>query len=958
MRVIEVRVVKRDTDCDILGKNLHREVLKMGIKSVKNIRTAKVFRLEGLNEKEAERFVLKALIEFSDIYSINARLFSSVSVEVGYKPGVMNPEASSIMKVAVEVGFNNLKATDTSVEYCFFGCPSKEEIETILNRLLVNKTTQMVIKEKPKTLIIEGKAGKVSTIPIRQANHERLKNLSEKGKFFLNLAEMKVIQDYFQKTGRDPSDVELETIAQTWSEHCGHKTFKAKLIINGQEKEPLIVRLKSVSALYKNEVLSSFVDNSGVVSFYDGMAVCGKVETHNSPSAIAPYGGAATGSGGVFRDIAGTGQGAKAIASTDMFCLAPPDLAKEILPDGCLYPWYLLRQVVDGVGDYGNRMGIPTNNGSFHFHEDFRAKPSVIVGAYGIIPADQCQKGFPQIGDKIIAVGGRTGRDGIHGATFSSGEMTDRTISVNATAVQIGNAIEEKRMFDALLECRYKKLIRAITDCGAGGFSSAIGEMGSEIGVSVELEKAPLKYPGLSPWEIWISESQERMIVAVAPENIERFITICASYNVEAAVLGEFTGSKRLIVSYWGEAVCDLDMEFIHNGLPQRVMVGKWEKPNFLETPIVEPFGEKKLKYNFFKIMNHLNICSKELIVRRYDHGVQGTNALPPYGGASQDGPNDAVILTPILGKPYGLIISHGLNPILNRIDPYWGSVWAAVEALSNLVAVGGNYRETWLIDNFIWPFPDEESLGALNLSVDACVDIMHAFKIPFISGKDSLSGTYRGKQNGKDIVIKIPPVLCVSAFGKIPDIRKTVTSNFKKGGSYIVLLGKPDYKNMGGSVYCDIHKIRGGEVPRVDLNQQPLVFDCLHRLISQGKILASHDISEGGMAVALAEMCFGNDFGARVDLNKMPNEILSDSILFNETPGCFLLEVEEKLFCSLDELFGSVSYVIVGRVDGSKLASTLSISRSNHPHNLSLTCVIDELKEVWKRPMKEVFCD
>jgi phosphoribosylformylglycinamidine synthase len=481
--------------------------------------------------------------------------------------------------------------------------------------------------------------------------------------------------------------------------------------------------------------------------------------------------------------------------------------------------------------------------------------------------------------------------------------------------------------------------------------------MGSETGVKVELEKAPLKYSGLAPWEIWISESQERIIVAVAPENVERFITICANYNVEAVAIGEFTGNKRLAVAYRGEVVCDLDMDFLHNGLPQRVMVGKWEKPNFLETAIVVPISSAKLRDDFFKIMSHLNVCSKEPIVRRYDHGVQGTNVLPPYGGASQDGPNDAVVLTPILGKPYGLAISHGLNPILNRINPHKGSIWAAVEALSNLVAVGGNHREAWLIDNFIWPFPDEESLGALDLSVDACVDIMHAFKIPFISGKDSLSGTYRGKQNGKDVVIKIPPVLCVSAFGKIPDIRKTVTASFKKPGSIIVLLGEPDFASMGGSVYYQIHGVKGGKVPRVNLELQLKIFDCLHRLISDGKILAAHDISEGGMAVALAEMCFGNGLGANIDLDEISKEISSEFILFNETPGCFLLEIDERLFySSSDKLFGNVPYTIIGRVDGSKSSNVLNISRS--ANNLSLTCPIDELKEVSKKPMKEVFCD
>lgn len=970
MSVIEAKVAKRRKSDDVLGNNLYQEIKKMGfgMSAFLNMRTAKVFRFEGLERKEAER-IMETIVEFNEYYSIEAPIEISRPenhrlIEVGYKPGVMNPEAASLEKVARELGFKCL-AVDTSIEYHFISgviMPTDEEIGLILNRLLVNKTTQTVIKEKPKTLIIEGRAGRISTVPIREASDEELIKLSA-GKLFLNLEEMKVIQNYFQKIGRNPTDAELETIAQTWSEHCVHKTFRAKIIIDGQEKQPFITRLKRVSALYNNGVLSSFVDNSGVVEFYEGMATCGKVETHNSPSAIEPYGGAATGSGGVFRDIMGTGQGAKVIASTDMFCLAPPNLSSELLPSGCLRPENILRNVIRGVGDYGNRMGIPTNNGSFHFHNDFRAKPSVIVGAYGIMPADQCQKGSPWAGDKIIAVGGRTGRDGIHGATFSSGTMTDQTISVNSTAVQIGNAIEEKRVFDALLECREKGFIRAITDCGAGGFSSAIGEMGSETGVQVYLEKAPLKYTGLAPWEIWISESQERMIVAVDPKNVDEFISTCRVYNVEAVELGEFTESKRLIVTHNGESVCDIDMEFLHNGLPQRVMTGKWRKEEHSEPYVSGLLTNEDYTKKIFQVIGHLNVCSKEPIVRRYDHGVQGTNALPPYGEVNQDGPNDAAVLTPILGKPYGLIISHGLNPILNRIDPYQGSICAAVEALSNLAAVGGNYQESWLIDNFIWPFPDEESLGALDMAVDACVDIMHAFKIPFISGKDSLSSTYKGKQNGKDVIIKVPPVLCVSAFGKIPDIRKTVSAGFKKPGSIIVLLGKMDFNAMGGSVYYQIHGIKGGNVPKVNLKLQPKIFDCLHRLISEGKILAAHDISEGGIAAALAEMCFGGNVGAMLPTGlhrlQMNYPVSLDFILFNETPGCFLLEIDEYVYVEegAEKLFCGLPHCELGRVAKSDI---IYISGRNPmiSKDYQFAIKLDDLKNEWKKPMKEVFCE
>ena len=929
---------------DTRGDDVLAEIKRLGITSITGVKTVRVYRLEGLLPDDASRFAKALLVEeVNQEHALNAPLITRAArvVEVAYKSGVMNPEVGSIMKVARDLGFADLFAADSSTEYAFFGTPTDGEIEFVLARLLVNKTVERVVTEPPATLVISGVPGPITIVPIRSLDDSGLIELS-KDKLFLNLEEMRVIQAHFREIGRDPTDAELETIAQTWSEHCGHKTFKAKLIIDGREKEPLITRIKKGVERFPIGVLSAFEDNSGVAEFYDDLAVCGKVETHNSPSAIEPYGGAATGSGGVFRDIMGTGQGAKVIASTDMFCFAPPDLDPADLPTGCLHPHYLLRRVVAGVRDYGNRMGIPTANGSVHFHKDFRAKPTVIVGSYGIIPTEQCQKGRPEVGDRVIALGGRTGRDGIHGATFSSGEMTERTISVNASAVQIGNAIEEKRMLDAILACRDAGFIRAITDCGAGGFSSAIGEMGSEIGVKVELERAPLKYSGLAPWEIWLSESQERMILAVAPENVTHVLWVCSDLNVEATELGEFTNDRRLVVTYEGANVCDLDMQFLHHGLPQRVLTASW-RPS---TPRVSrPDLLVDWRAVCRAVLRHPNVCSKEPIVRQYDHSVQGTNALPPFSGdRGQNGPQDALVLAPMLGKPYGLVISHGLNPILMRIDPYWGAVWAATEAMANLVAVGGNPEEAWLIDNFIWPVPDEESLGALDRAVDACCDVMDAFKIPFISGKDSLSSTYRGKDG---TVIKIPPVLCVSAFGRIPDVANTVSTDFKETESTIMLVGRLSPWAMGGSVYYDVRGITDCDLPQIDLGEVSRRFKKVHQLIKSGAILSCHDISEGGLFAALAEMCFGGNVGAEIDLLKL-GDGYADVLLFNEMAGCFLVEVPRGGELAL---FNAGIYAFdIGRTVQDRV-----ITVTNRGQHL-FSDDIAGLKGAWQRPMKEVF--
>ncbi len=922
---------------------LHDIQNTLHITNVTGVKTTTVYRLEGITYGEAQAFAERVLAEdINQTFTVNQPLLrEGCTIEVAYKPGVMNPEAASIVKAARDCGLRHIIAADSSIEYTFEGHPTEAEVQTILDRLLVNTIVQRVVCEEPKTLHITGEASGINIIPIRGMNDDELMALS-KDKLFLNLEEMGIIRAYFQTIGRDPTDGEVEILAQTWSEHCGHKTFNARLIVNGVEKPPLMERLKAVSQRFPTLVVSSFSDNAGVIAFYDDLVICGKVETHNSPSAAEPYGGAATGSGGVFRDIIGTGKGARVVLSTDVFCLGHWNLPAKKIPPGCLDPSYLLHHVVRGVKDYGNRMGIPTAGGSLHFHPDFRAKPTVIVGAYGIMPETAAEKGVPQPGDVIIVVGGRTGRDGIHGATFSSAEMTEHTATVNATAVQIGHAIEEKRMADALLRCRDMGIIRAITDCGAGGFASAIGEMGAKTGVSIILERAPLKYPGLAPWEILLSESQERMVVAVAQEDMLEFCAIHSEHNVEATVMGVFTASERFIATYGGATLCDLDMEFLHHGLPQRVMTAHWTRPTYDEPELPPPNDWVGL---YTGVMSHPNVCSREPVVRLYDHGVQGTSTMPPYGGVHHDGPNDAVVLRPIAGKPYGMVVSQGLNPILNRIDPYWGSLWAGAEALANYAAVGGNPEECAIIDNFIWPFPDEDSLGTLDMSMDALVDFIHAIQRPAVSGKDSLSSTYRGKDG---TVIKIPPVLCISLFGRIPDVSKTASADIKRPDkSVLVLAGALDADAMGGSVYYDLHGFTGNRLPKVDIANLHTQCMAVHRAIIGGWVLACHDVSEGGVAVSLAEMCFGGDCGASIDVRSL-GQGRADHLLFNEMAGCFLLEVDPTILT--DDFLTGVHWRVIGSTTE---AHSIEVANGGVP---IFSVSVEALKKAWAKPMREVF--
>jgi phosphoribosylformylglycinamidine synthase len=414
---------------------------------------------------------------------------------------------------------------------------------------------------------------------------------------------------------------------------------------------------------------------------------------------------------------------------------------------------------------------------------------------------------------------------------------------------------------------------------------------------------------------------------------------ICKGYNVEATVLGEFTGDKRFSATYDGLTVMDLEMEFLHDGLPQRFMTAAWRRPEYPEPTLQETKDWGGL---FTRVLGHLNVCSKEPIIRLYDHGVQGTNTMPPFAGVHEDGPNNTAILTPLFGKPYGMVISHGLNPVLNTIDPYHGSLWAAAEAVSNAVSAGANPREMVLIDNFIWPFPDEDALGALDMSVDACVDFVNATGMPFISGKDSLSSTYRGKDG---TVIKIPPVLCVSVFGRIPDVARTVSADFKKTGSQIVLVGYRNTSEMAGSVYYDLQGAIGQSLPKLDPGNLMKVFEAVYAAIDSDKLLACHDISEGGLGAALAEMCFGGAAGVSLTIPKGESP---EYFLFNETAGCFLAELPADV--NPAEVFRGVPCSIIGKTTVGNLLT------AEQDGNTLFTLNLDELKDAWQQPMKEVF--
>ncbi|HEY4963993.1 MAG TPA: AIR synthase-related protein [Candidatus Saccharimonadales bacterium] len=946
MAIQEIRVFEQGKDPQAEALR-HQAAMMLGLDI--DASSARVYLVEGTDEEKARLLAEKL---FSDPNTqrveVGPRTYwdDPLRVQRAMLPGGMNPDTEFVLKGAKLLGVD-LVSADPSSEFDFAPGTPLDVVEQVTNKLIVNRTIQQVRRELPETLVIEGQTPPIEIEPVIELSESELLDLSQKRSLFLDPEEMKNIQSHFRRIVREPTDGELEYLGGAWSEHCCHKTFTAKIYKNGKEKDPLYKRLQDASRPYfGEEVISAYEDNSGVFLFYDGMCIAIKLETHNSPSAIEPYGGSMTGSGGVFRDIMGTGQGAKNILSIDIFCFAPTDLPAEQLPENCLSPAYLLQRCVDGVRDYGNRMGIPTANGSMHYHPDFRGKPTVMVGALGILPEQYARKGQPAYGDYVVSVGGKTGLDGIHGATFSSGSMTSETSSLHSSAVQIGNAIEEKRMSDALLEARDSGLIRAITDCGAAGFSSAIGEMGEEIGVQVDISRAPLKYEGLAPWQIWMSESQERMVAAVAPDKYLEFAAICAKHGVESTMLGTFgtDGGSRLDVKYGDEQLIDLDYDFIKGGRTQREMTAIWRAPEIAErVPLIKNWTE-----TFEQLMAHGNIRSNEPIVRQYDHEVQGTNVMKPYGGVHKDSPNDAVVLTPILGKPYGLVEAHGMNPVLNAYDPYKGAKWAFAEALANYVAAGGNPDLAMLTDNFVAATPDEHVMGALDMMMDGLVDCIHAVKRPVISGKDSLSSRYKNKDGTH---FDIPPVLTITAAGKIPDVAKTVSTDIKKANSTLVLVGKMDYASMGGSAFYDITDGSSAQIPDVDLESLPTTLRAVHSAIQTDQVLACHDVSEGGVAATIAEMCFGGDCGADI---VVPNGLNEKNFLFNETAGCLVVEVDSK--STAQQLFGDVPHEIIGITSSEKVITVRPSSFTTGTVQSHFSVYTDRLKAAWKQPMQEFF--
>jgi len=948
--VRRITVRPRPGNIDIRGENIKKDALDFGVKGISGVQVRDVYLFEGeISDKVMQRIADELLTDFiTQEYSIDAIPHDKGHViEVAYNHGVMDPVKDSISKALTDMGITSVTAAKTMKRYIISGDVSPEDIKLITDKLLINKIIQHTVKPCEEAFLHTRQVEGVKRIEIDLLGLDDtgLENLSRDRFLSLNLEEMHTLQNHYRDLRRNPTDVELETFAQTWSEHCVHKTFRGIIDYNGERIDNLLKQtiVKATREIDHDLCVSVFVDNAGIIRFDEEDNVCFKVETHNFPSSLEPYGGAGTGIGGVIRDVLGTGLGAKPIINTDIFCFAPPDMPIDDVPPGALHPRRIMKGVVSGVRDYGNRMGIPTTNGSVFFDRRYVGNPIVYCGTLGIMPKE-CSFKTVSPKDVIVLIGGRTGRDGIHGATLSSTEVTEESETTSSHAVQIGNAIQEKKVTDTLLVARDRMLYSALTDCGAGGLSSAVGEMGKETGAVVDLEKVPLKYKGLAYWEIWISEAQERMVLAVPPDNVEELLSVFEAEDVEAVVIGKFTGDGILTIRYRGVTVGEFDCEFLHEGVPRLMRKATWELKQHPEPDFPCP---NNLGGSLKKILSAWNVCSKEWVVRQYDHEVQGGSVVKPLTGASNDGPSDASITCPKLGSNRGIIVANGINPKYGAIDPYYMAVSVIDEALRQITAVGGDITQTVLLDNFAWgntTIPDR--LGDLVRASQGCYDAAVGFGTPFISGKDSL----RNEFIYGDKVIRIPSTLLISALSVMEDVTKAVTMDFKRPGNAIAVVGLTR-DEMGGSHYWDIHGYVGNSVPSVDVTRAKAAMKALHEAMNRQLILSCHDCSEGGIGVALAEMAFAGEVGAEADIGKIPadNGMRDDHILFSESNSRFIIEFAPDMSKTLFEMLGDVPFAVIGTTNDS---GRLVIQGSNG-------IVVDEdifdLKEAWQSPLRTV---
>ncbi len=888
--MIRAEVLSKSKEFDSLGINMTKEI-KRYITHIKDVRTSAVYIFEKEIDKNFIKEILQDEITDEIYFNKESAIKDVFYIDIFAKSGVMDPVAETLLSY-----LKKSSQDSGSIRTCrrFYIYTDKKISGEELVAFLKNRYYNPLIEEHGTLQL--GRNVFSDKFEVKTVSMDfDLNELSKKMTLSLSLKEMERIKDYFYNIKkRKPTDIELETIAQTWSEHCVHKTMKSPYMYKGRKIKNLFKEtiVKATEVINHPDAVSVFSDNAGIFKFDEFTNVCFKVETHNHPSALEPYGGAGTGTGGVIRDIIGTGLSAKPIANTDVFCVGEAGSKVE----GVIDPEEILKGIVSGVRDYGNRMGIPTVNGAVHFHKDYLGNPLVFCGSIGVMPG---RNSFKRVcdNDMIVVIGGKTGRDGIHGATFSSVSLTGDSQELSSGAVQIGNPIEEKKMLDAILEA--DGLFTAITDCGAGGLSSAVGEMGEHTGAEVFLERVPLKYDGLTYDEIWISESQERMVLSINERNYEALKSIVEKHNTNIAHIGFFRG-KNLRIHFKGALVLDIEMSFLHKGVP-------------LTLKKVKPYNnapEKRVPFKLnieeagLKVLSHPDVKSKEWIIRQYDHEVQSQTLIKPLGGETQAGANDSAVISPINGTEKCLVVGCGINPRYGELNPKKMTYSVIDEAVRNILSQGGDLEHTFMLDNFSWGDTSKETtLGGLVESCEACRDYAVKLGIPFISGKDSLNNYFIMK--GREI--EIPPTLLISAIS-VTEKNRIKSSYFKPGASFIYILGAETKAELLGSVLFDSYKINKGIMPSIDSSESVKHHKLLSNLNKNDIVASCHDISDGGIFTTLFEMSLGSRVGCAVQVR---TKLTSAEFLFSETQSRYVIQVYPERRKEFENICGKNALLI-----------------------------------------------
>jgi phosphoribosylformylglycinamidine synthase len=966
---------------DALGNGVKKRIIEDLKIKIDFVKTIDIYTIDSDSSNEELNMLGEVLFADPVIqdFTVDKSLAKDFDwlIEVGFKPGVTDNVGRTAKEAIEDILKTKINGVYTSKQYVIKGNIKKEDAEKISSGLLANQLIERweilshdEWKEKgikavtPIVKIIH--EPKVSEIDLDVSDEELMK-ISKEGILALSLEEMKAIRDYYKdkkvfgerrKLGLNdkPTDVELETLAQTWSEHCKHKIFNAVIDYKDEKKTLKINSLfktfikKSTEEIGKDWLVSVFKDNAGVIKFNDDWNLVMKVETHNSPSALDPYGGALTGIVGVNRDPLGTGMGSKLIFNTDIFCFASPFYDKP-LPPRLMHPKRIFEGVRKGVEHGGNKSGIPTINGSIVFDDRFLGKPLVYCGTGGIMPSEiNGRKTHLKIikpNDLAVMCGGRIGKDGIHGATFSSEELHEGS---PATAVQIGDPITQKKMSDFLLGARDLDLYRTLTDNGAGGLSSSIGELAQiSGGCEIYLDKCPLKYAGLDPWEILLSEAQERMTVVINPEKLDEFLSLAQRRGVESTVVGKFTDSGKFHVFYKDKTVAYLDMKFLHEGVPQMNLKTVWSKPRYDELNIKCP---EDLTETLKNILGRLNACSKEYVVRQYDHEVQGGSVIKPLTGLKNDGPSDAAVIRPILDSMEGVVVAHGICPKYSDVDTYNMAACAMDEAVRNYISVGGSLEHVAALDNFCWcdpiksdKTPDGEfKLAQLVRSCQALYDCTTYYKIPLISGKDSMKNDYMIG----GIKISIPPTLLISIIGKINDARKAVSMDAKQEGDIVYIIGLTK-NELGGSEYYAIYNKIGNTAPSIDLESALKLYNSLSKAIDSGLISSCHDCSDGGLGTALAETAFAGCLGMSIDLRKVPKKDANrnDFLLFSESQSRFIVTLKPENVKRFEEIMRGNAFANVGKVTKNDFIVY------GLDGKVCIKSDINELKDAWQKTLR-----